>query len=53
MGIIDNVKDIAKLIKKYDDIELYKKIIDLHDEILELRENNLKLKGKIKSLKEN
>jgi len=29
-----------------------KKIIDLHDEILELRENNLKLKGKIKSLKE-
>ena len=52
MGIIDNVKDIAKLIKKYDDLELYKKIIDLHDEILELRENNLKLKGKIKSLKE-
>jgi len=52
MGIIDNVKDIAKLIKKYDDIELYKKIIDLHDEISELRENNLKLKGKIKSLKE-
>jgi len=52
MGIIDNVKDITKLIKKYDDIELYKKIIDLHDEILELRENNLKLKGKIKSLKE-
>lgn len=52
MGIIDDAKDIAKLIKKYDDAELYKKIIDLRDEIFELRENNLKLKGKIKALKE-
>jgi len=52
MGIIDNAKDIVKLIKKYDDAELYEKIIDLRDEIFELRENNLKFKEKIKALKE-
>ncbi len=47
MGIIDNAKDIAELIKKYNDIELYQKIIDLRDEIFELREDNLRLKEKI------
>jgi len=52
MGIIDDAKDIVKLIKKYDDAELYEKIIDLRDEISKLRENNLKLKEKIKALKE-
>jgi hypothetical protein len=52
MGIIDNVKDIAELIKKYDNVELYQKIIDLRDEIFELKEDNLKLKEKIKSLEE-
>jgi len=52
MGIIDHAKDIAELIKKYNDAELYQKIIDLRDEIFELRENNLNLKGKIKALKE-
>jgi len=51
MGIIDHAKDIAELIKKYNDVELYQKIIDLRDEIFELRENNLNLKGKIKALK--
>jgi hypothetical protein len=52
MGIIDNVKDIAELIKKYNDADLYQKIVDLRDEIFELREDNLKLKEKIKALKE-
>jgi len=52
MGILDNAKDIAKLIEKYNDAELYKKILDLRDEIFELRENNLNLKTEIKALKE-
>ena len=50
MGIIDNVKDIAELIKKYNNVELNRKIIDLRDEIFELKENNLELKEKIKAL---
>ncbi len=50
MGIIDHVKDILKLIKKYDDAEIYQKIVDLRDEIFELKEENLNLKEKIKNL---
>jgi hypothetical protein len=52
MGIIDNVKDIAELIKTYNNVELNQKIVDLRDEIFELKENNLKFKEKIKSLEE-
>ena len=50
MGIIDNVKDISELVKKYNNLELSQKIIDLRDEIFELKEDNLKLKEKIKAL---
>jgi len=50
MGIIDHAKDIAELIKKYNDAELYQKIVNLRDEIFELREDNLKLKEKINQI---
>jgi len=52
MGIIDNAKDIAQLIKKYNDAGLYQKIVDLRDEIFELRNENLNLKEKIKNLEQ-
>jgi len=52
MGIVDHAKNIAELIKKYNDVELYQKIIDLSYEIFELKEDNLKLKEKIKALEE-
>jgi len=52
MGIMDNAKDIAKLIKKYGDMELYQRIVDLRDEIFDLREENLKLKKDISCLEE-
>jgi hypothetical protein len=29
MNILDNAKDIAELIKKYNDQELYQRIVDL------------------------
>src|SRR5665648_576375 len=44
MGIVDHAKNIAELIKKYNDVELYQKIIDLSYEIFELKEDNLKKK---------
>jgi hypothetical protein len=50
MGIIDNIKDIAELIKKYNNVELNQKIVDLYGEIFELKEDNLKSKEKIKFL---
>ncbi len=52
MGIIDNAKDIAELIKKIGNMELYEKIISLRDEIFQLKEENLNLRENLKSLKE-
>lgn len=52
MGILDNAKDVAELIKKYNDQELYQKIIDLRDEIFSLKEENLAQKERIKILED-
>lgn len=50
MSILDNAKTVADLVKKYNDMELYQKILDLRDEILTLKEENLKLREKITQL---
>ena len=50
MGIIQNAKEIAELIKKYNDQELYQRIVDLRDEIFELREDNLNLREEVRAL---
>lgn len=47
MSILDNAKDIAELIKKYNDQELYQRIIDLRDEIFELKEENRLLRERL------
>lgn len=47
MSIIDNAKEIAELIKKYNDQELYQKIVSLREEILSLREDNLQLRESV------
>ena len=52
MGIIDNAKTVAELVKKYNDLNLYQKIIDLRDEIFELEEENLTLRKKVKELED-
>lgn len=36
MSVISNAKEIAELIKKLGDVELYKKIVELEGEIIEL-----------------
>ena len=36
MSIIDNAKEIALLVKKLGDIDLYRKIVELEGEIIEL-----------------
>jgi hypothetical protein len=59
MGIIENAKDAIKLVQQIDNIELYRKILDLQAEAIELTEqlkqkdeiisqlrNALELKGK-------
>ncbi len=43
MGIIDNAKEIVFLVKKLDDFELYRKIVELEGEIIELTRENQRL----------
>jgi hypothetical protein len=52
MGIIEHAKEVADLIKKYNDQDLYERIVTLREEILELREENIQLKQEVKALKE-
>ena len=59
MSIISNAKEIAELVKKLGDIDLYKKIVELEGEIIELtrekhsvEEQNEELKRSLKISKE-
>jgi len=44
------VKDLANLVKKYNDIDLNRKITDLSYEVFELAQSNLKLKDQVAKL---
>jgi hypothetical protein len=48
MGIIENAKEIANLVKKAGDIELYRKIVDLEGEVVELTHENRTLKEELR-----
>ena len=50
MGIIDNAKEVADLIKKIGDIELYRKIVELEGEIVELTRQKRSLEEKTETL---
>lgn len=47
MSIIDNAKEIATLIQKLGDIELYRKIVELEGEIIELTREKRQLEEKL------
>ena len=51
MGLYDGIKDVAKIVQQADNVELYRQLIDLsaqaldmQDEIAKLREENKELK---------
>jgi len=46
MGVIDNVKEVANLVKELGNIELYRQILDLQGEIMELTQFNRDLQEK-------
>jgi len=50
MGIVENVKDIAELIKKFGDIELNRKILTLETEVLDLTRENRRAAEKVEQL---
>jgi len=51
MSIISNAKEIADLIKKVGDMELYRKIVELEGEIIELTRKNRELEDQVDELK--
>jgi hypothetical protein len=52
MGALEHVKELAVLVQKYQDQDLYQRIVDLRDEIFALREENLSLKEKVKEMQD-
>ena len=53
MSIIDDAKEITALIKKYNDQNLYERIVALREEILALRDENISLKDALKKANDN
>ena len=53
MSIIDNIKNIADVVRKAGSIDLYRQILDLQQEALELVEENPRLKNEINKLIKN
>jgi len=51
VGVLENVKEVSELIKKYNDQDLYERIVELREQILSLREENLQIKEEISNLK--
>jgi len=50
VDIVGNVKEIADLAKKYNDIEFYRKIVHLEGEVIELTRENRQAEQKIEEL---
>ncbi len=50
MGVIENAKEIADLVKKMGDIELYRKIVALEGEVLDLTREKRDLEQKVEEL---
>ncbi len=50
MGVIENLRDIADLIKKAGDLDLYRKIIESEGAVIELTRENRRLEEKVSEL---
>lgn len=47
MGLYDQIKDVASILQKADNIELYGKLIDLSVQAFEMQQENIRLSEKI------
>lgn len=50
MGVVENMKDVADLIKKIGDIELNRKILNLENEVLHLSREKRRMEEKVEEL---
>ena len=52
MGLYEGIKDVAKVVQQADNIDLYKKLLDLGAQALDMQEEIAKLKVENKRLQE-
>ena len=50
MSLIENTKEIAELVKKLGNIDLYRKIVELEGEIIEISRQKLHLEQRVDEL---
>lgn len=50
MGVIENVKEVSELVRKYNDIELNRRILSLENEVLDLSREKRRAEEKIEEL---
>jgi len=50
MGILDNVKEVAKAVKEIHNLELYQRVLNLHSDIIAVVEENNRLRDENKEL---
>lgn len=50
MGVYEGIKDVLNIVQKADNIELYKLLMDVQKDALELLEENRKLKETVREL---
>jgi hypothetical protein len=50
MGVVENLKDVAELVKKAGEIELYKKISAAEDEVREITRAKRRLEDRVEEL---
>lgn len=52
MGLYDGIKDVAKIVQQADNVELYRQLIDLSAQALDMQAEITKLKEENKILKD-
>lgn len=52
MGILDNAKQVAKAVEEIHNLELYQRVLNLHSDIIELVEENNRLRDEVGDLKQ-
>ena len=50
MGVVENMKDVADLVKKYNDIELNRRILNLENEVLDLSRDKRRAEQRVEEL---
>lgn len=51
MSVIQTMKEVLSLLKKYDDVPLMRKIVELEQEVLDLSQEVIKSRQRIQELK--